>query len=436
VSPVEERELARRLARVLDGEDALDVEARALAAVLERAAQTARLEVPDAEVERALAGARPRVRRPRRPALRVGIALAGVAVAAAVAIVLVILTPFTSAPGLDVPARAAAALGSPATVLSLVERITSAQPGLFARSARHGWLDLANGRARWTQIADGNVVAETAVEPGRFRRYLPDEGVVFVGASCRAFASGCAELVDPVAFYRDALERAGDTEAELTTHDGRDAYRLVLPVQALPNAVRIEQVVLLDAQTFLPLQIEWRDVTTGGRPRPFALIELVSIEVVPRDEVPASAFALEPPADVRVVERAEPGAVGSETALSLAEARRLSPPLLWLGSTYGGLPLEGIVEVELAGGSAYRLRYGDVTVWNYTTAVPPEVAAALELPAKTVPLEGGGVAHFYVTEEGSLVGEVEHADRSVALVGPQLGKVDLFRAIEDLRPLE
>jgi hypothetical protein len=404
--------------------------------VLERAAQTARLAVPDAEVEIALAGARSRVRRSRRPALRLGLAVAGVAAAAAAAIVLVVVSPFTRAPGLDVAARAAAALGSPTTVLSLVQRISAAQPGVFAQSARHGWLDLANGRARWTQLANGAVVAETAVEPGRFRRYLPQEGVVFVGASCRAFASGCAELVDPVAFYRDVLERAPETEADRTSYQGRDVYRLVLPVQALPDAVRIEQVVLLDAQTFLPLRIEWRDVSVTGAPRHFAVIELVSINVVQRDEVPAGVFALETPADVSIVERVEAGAVVAERRLTIAEARRVSPPLLWLGESYGGFPLEEIVEVELEEGTAFRLRYGEVTVWNYVAAVPPDVAAALELPEKTLPLDDGGVARFYPTEEGTLVGEVEREDRSVALVGRELGKVDLFRAIEDVRPLE
>ena len=65
------------------------------------------------------------------------------------------------------------------------------------------------------------------------QRFLPGQHLLIVGSCCRAFASGCAELVDPVAFYRRALAAAGTLEAK---REG-DVYRLTLPLQSLPDAV-------------------------------------------------------------------------------------------------------------------------------------------------------------------------------------------------------
>ena len=62
------------------------------------------------------------------------------------------------------------------------------------------------------------------VERGRMRRFLPAQHLLIVGSSCRAFASGCAELVDPVAFYRRALAGSGAVRSK---RDG-DVYRLTL----------------------------------------------------------------------------------------------------------------------------------------------------------------------------------------------------------------
>ena len=136
-----------------------DGETAALAALLEQAAESARLDVPQAEVERVLAGLQPRVVEPRvrtdrrrRPSVRAGLAFAGVAAAAAVAIALLVVAPFG---GLDVAAEANAALAEDDVVLSLVERVSPAEPGTFRESTRTGWLDLENGRARWTQEVFG-----------------------------------------------------------------------------------------------------------------------------------------------------------------------------------------------------------------------------------------------------------------------------------------
>jgi hypothetical protein len=427
-----ERELARRLARVLDGEERGDGEAAALAALLERAAESARLDVPPAEVEQALDRSRPRAPETRRrPSVRVGLALAGVAAAAAAAIALLVISPFGD---LDVAEEASAALVEDDSVLSLVERIVPAEPGTFRESTRTGWLDLANGRARWTQEVFGRVVAETLVEPGSVQHYLPGQETVIVGPSCSAFAGGCADVVDPVAFYRDALAAADDPAVTETTFEGRDAYEIVLPVQTLPDGARIEQVATVDAETYLPLRIVWRDVAADGAVRPFAVIEIDSLELVPPAEVPAGAFALELPADVRVVERAEAGSVLGERPLTLDEARALEPALYWLGPEYRGVRLESIDEVQLEGGVAYRMRYGDVVVWNYTTTLPPEVAASRSGPLKIVPLDDG-TARFASPAGGPIVGEYERADGSTAVVAPEFTKLDVFGALESLEPL-
>jgi hypothetical protein len=433
-----ERELARRLARVLDGEERGDGETAALAALLEQAAESARLEVPQAEVERVLAGLQPRVVEPRvhkarrrRPSVRAGLALAGVAAAAAAAIALLVVAPFG---GLDVAAEANAALAEDDVVLSLVERVSPAEPGTFRESTRTGWLDLENGRARWTQEVFGRIVAETLVEPGSVSHYLPQQATVIAGPSCATFASGCADVVDPIAFYRDALAVAEEPDVTEVTLAGRKAYRIVLPVQALPDAARIEQVAIVDAETYLPRQIVWRDVAADGSARPFAVIDIVSLRRVPRGEVPSGAFKLELPADVRVVERVEAGSVESEQPISLDEARALEPPLYWLGPEFNGVRLEAIDEVRLEGGTAYRLRYGDVVVWNYTTSVPTEIVAGRSGPVKVVPLDDG-TARFTAPEGGPIIGEYERADGSTAIVAPELTKLDMFGALERLEPL-
>ena len=193
-----ERDLARALAAVLDGVEPAVGEAGALASVLSRAAASARIDVPEAEVERALARSRPReATRARKRRVRLGLVLAGAAAAAAAVVALVILSPFSRAPGLDVTARAAQALGAADTVLAVTERVRPAEEGAFQESARLGWLDLSEGRAHWTLQVGGRRVAETLVEPGEVRHFLPYQNVVIEASSCAAFATGCSRARRP-----------------------------------------------------------------------------------------------------------------------------------------------------------------------------------------------------------------------------------------------
>src|SRR5438874_2525853 len=135
-------------------------EAAELAALLVRAAEPARFDVPADEIERALERIRP-VRRPLR--------LPRVAVAAALALALALLALVLFLPSRQqsVQARALGAFGGDDTVLHMRESIFT-RIAAVSQSDREVWLDPSRGRARWTQTAGGEIVADTFVEPGRF----------------------------------------------------------------------------------------------------------------------------------------------------------------------------------------------------------------------------------------------------------------------------
>ncbi len=426
----EERSVAARLARVLDGREAGEGEAGRLALVLSRAADAAREEVGEAEVERALARSLPRVAPAARPhRLRLAASGVGLAVVLGGAAALAFLV---RGGGLDIEGRAAAALGPP-RVLHVVERIEPVGAGDFPVSTRSGWIDSDGRRVIWNQFVHGRRVAATLLERGRVSRYDIAQDVVVVGPSCRAFGSGCAELVDPIELYRRALQqRRGETSR--ITYRGRSAYRLILPAQALPDTARIEQVVTIDAASYLPRLIVWRE---PGRP-PFSRIVVTRFRSFPRGAA-RGAFDLRAPTGIRVVERVAPGRVLREVgrqALTPGAARKVRPPLQWVGPSYHGERLRQVVRVRWNAGDGYLLRYGDsLTVWNYRRVVPPEVVADRYVPAKTIPLSRGGVVRFYLTTAGGVVGEVERGDRSVAVLGPQQAKADIFDALEALAPL-
>src|SRR5262245_51106587 len=175
----EEQALAARLARALDGRERPEGDIATLVTVLERATQTARFEVSEDVVERELARVRPRLERPRarRPSSRLALVF-GAVVAAAVAIV---VFTFVRVPGTDVEAEPLAALGGPATVLEIRERIKPATPGVFRSSTRTVWLDQSRGIARWVQLSGGRRVEDVLVEHGRMRRYLPAQHLAIVG---------------------------------------------------------------------------------------------------------------------------------------------------------------------------------------------------------------------------------------------------------------
>jgi hypothetical protein len=429
----DERMLAERLDRVLDGRERPDGELVALASVLERAAAPARIEVSEEEVERALGVVRPKVRRPARlPRLRP--ALGGLALAGAVAAVLAVV--LTRGSPLHVEGRALAALGGQSSILRVIERVEPTKPGTFPPAVRVGWIDAQGARMRWDEYVRGRLAAKTLLEHGRVSRYLVADRVVFVATSCTAFASGCAELVDPLEVYRRALEQ-GTAHTSRTTYANRPALVLVLPIQTLPDALRIEQRVTIDASTYLPLVIQWIERPVGGEPRSFSRTIVKRVREIPPAGA-AQAFQLDA-TGVRVVQRVAPGRglrKLSERGLSRAQAAAVLPGLLWLGPANFGQPYTAIDEIRWNAGTAYRIRYGrQLTVWNYDRLVPPVIASSRYTPAKIIPLPDGRIGRFYVSRYGQVVLEVEGANRSIALIGPQFGKESFFEAIRHIRPL-
>ena len=89
----------------------------------------------------------------------------------------------------------------------------------------------------------------------------------------------------------------------------------------------------------------------------------------------------------RIVQLTETGAA----VRVLAERPvRPSSALRWLGPTYNGYRAK-VFAVTLSGGSATRIDYGPLIVWNYGSAVPPVSQQARSLPAKVFSIRGGVV---------------------------------------------
>lgn len=379
-------------------------EAVRLAALLERAAEPARVDVPRAEVEHALERVRPASRRwaaARVPRLAVGAAAAFAAVLA-----LALLGPRQQQ---DVEARALSALGGPDSVLHLKLDIFSRITGATGTTHRDVWYDAARGRARWTNRDDfGRVFSDTLVEPGRFERVLRATDTRIVGTSCRAFAAGCAELIDPVTRYRDALERT-DTRFVPVSFEGRRAYRLLLPLQG-----RIDQVVFVDAQTLLPRSIRWRERQPDGDVSVAATIDLTDAQLVDRDD---AKRALELPPGGRVV-RVEPaGAKRGERPLTREQARARAP--YWLGPS----GLSGFRELRYARGDVTVARYGPTEVWTFGRAVPPELLASRFAETKTLDVNGRPATFF---SDGLRLFVVLEGRPSVAVIVPQATKEDVI----------
>ena len=163
----------------------------------------------------------------------------------------------------------------------------------------------------------------------------------------------------------------------------------------------------------------------------------MSLRLLPRDEAPAGAFTLEVPSNVEVVSREEAGAVTGTDELTLDDGQAARATAAVARPGVRGRSLEGIEKSSWKAAPPIDCATATTsTVWNYTTAVPPDIAARRNGPTKIVPLEGGGVARFYADPSGRAIGELEGADRSAAIVAPDLEKVDVFRALELLAPLD
>jgi hypothetical protein len=422
-----DRRIAVELARILDGEGGGDGEALALARTLGRAADAARVPVSSAGVEQALAKVAPRLPRERRW-LRWPRLAAGLALAAAVTIAAILLASrLTNGPVVDVQARAISAIGRHAA-LEVRERVSAAANVDVTPSLRTGWF-APGGDARWTQTANGRTIAETLVLHGSVTRYDPRSRSAVVATSCRALASACADAVDPVAAYRRALLASAPGTVSVTRR-GSD-YVLALPVQELPGARRVTQVVTLDPATFLPVRIVW---TANGRA--VATIAVEQIAAIAPRSVPAGTFTLDlpPSTHIREVSSAGPVRLLSARAIPLAQARSLRPRTFWLGPRFAGRAPSRIELMRYTGGRAVRISYRSTTVWTYMRLVPPPLLGDRLVPIKSG-VFGGRVVRFYRSRRGLLVAETDTARVTAAVVAPALAGTAVFEAGERLRPL-
>jgi hypothetical protein len=396
-----EQTLALELERALRGEDA-GPEARELAALLVAAAEPARFEVGDEEVERALGAARPRpsARRRRAPLL-----VAAAAVLAAGAAFLFLRTP-----GDDVQARALAAVQP---TFFVVEQIRPAKPGLFTASEVSGYVDGARGRAHLRLSSGTGLAAEVVVrEDGSVARWQAAGNTIELAASCERLPGGCAEALDPLTLYLRTISDDGVRSRRVG-----DAYRLTI------HGARVDEVVVVDAKTYLPRRIEWRK-----RGRLVSSTRFLALE--PQREVPgADTWRLDEHGGAAVVQY---GSGGRPVRVVSEQPGSLAREDLWLGAAYEGAQAR-IRTVELTDGHATRIDYGPLTVWNFGTVVPPAVLQGRNAPAKVFPIRGG-IAHVYYGAGSTVVAEASLGGRNVAVISAEGEKVDAVRALQRLKP--
>ena len=395
--------LAVELDRALTGESASS-EARRLASLLVAAAEPARFEVADAELEQALTrSVRPNMRR-RRPGLVTGIALAAAAVAAA------LVAWQLRTPGTDVQAQAARAVDA---TFFVVEEVRPAARGAFPPTTISGYVDGRTGRVHARISSTSGVTAETVVNAnGTVERWVSSSNTVTVAPSCRELEAACADLLDPFALYVRAVENADVT----TRHDG-GTYRVTL------RRSHVEETAVIDATTFLPRRIEWRQ---NGR-----LYSVTRFAALERQASPVSrdAWELSPHPGAQVVQLNARGQRVRVLSVVPGTVRRGD---LWLGPSYEGRAAR-VDAVRLTGGSATRISYGRLVVWDYRDVAPPAVAQNRVLPAKVFAIPGGGVVHAYFGESATFVAEAEFGDRNVAVVSTGDDKEAAVRAVQQLR---
>src|SRR5207249_2756227 len=161
---------------------------------------------------------------------------------------------------------------------------------------------------------------------------------------------GCAELTDPVELYRAALLRHGVETAERTTIGGTPAYRFTLPLPATAGVrgSHVSQLVTVDATTFLPRRIVWRDASGA-----VAVISIGAVERLPRGEVPSGAFDLRLPPGTRVRQVSSSGRpvrLLGRRPITVAQIRTAGIAGGWLGRNASGHPLRDVTLYRYTGG--------------------------------------------------------------------------------------
>ncbi len=421
--------VAEQLARALVGEPTGVDEADHLARLLREAVLPARFAVMPDETERALARL-PRTTRRRLRPLRL-VAAAGIAISIATA--LVVALPESRTPGVDVKAQALGAIRDTGLIIEIVTRVQ--RPGSSGRVIRTQWSG-TDGRTRVRERLNGSVIENILREPGgRVVSYQASSHRVVVAPSCHSLAGVCSELIDPISFYRDQLAAGHASRLTTIRFGGRPAFRFILPAQSLgASTTRIEQVVIIDAATYLPRRIVWRE-SRSGRSNVGAVIDVTSI--VPLAEDPHQVFSVPAPPGTPVVQVNEGGGDLGRPAvarLTLAKAAAEFPDAQWVGRRYHGLRLTRVDAIRWTSGAALRLDYGPLTFWNFDRVIPPPLLDSRTLPAKTFP-SNGVTARFYVAGQ-HLVVERDLPQDSVAVIARELSKLQMFDAISAVRPLK
>jgi hypothetical protein len=398
-----ERALAADLDRALAGAPAGD-EARALAALLVAAAEPAQFEVTHDEIDAALARSprTPSVPRLRSP-LRIG-AVAAVAAAALAALFI------PRAHGDGVQARAAAAVE--ATYFAQAD-VTPARRGLFPVTHVSGYVDGRLGRARVDVFSgNGTLIAETALRAnGSVQRWLVRTNTIVTAPGCESLPGGCGETFDPLGLYVRSLE-----DARAHVRRVGDEYELRLP------AGRVEQLVRVSAETYLPRRIVWRQ---DGRP-----VATIRFTTLQRTRARSDAeWRLGPHPGARVVEL---NADGRRVRIERVTPAKPTSGIRWLGPRFRGA--RAVVEnVELTGGTATRITYGRLVVWNYRSVTPPDVLQGRGPAEKVFALPDGAIVHAFFGLSARQVAVVTYGTESVGIVSTTGDHVDVVRAAQRLR---
>ena len=189
------------------------------------------------------------------------------------------------------------------------------------------------------------------------------------------------------------------------------------------RASRVEQVVILDARSYLPRRIEWRQ---DGR-----TISVTRFSALERQRAPLSADAwkLADHPGARVVQLTSRG---DRVRVLSARTSRLPEGARWLGASYGGYAAR-VEDVQLTGGSATRIAYGPVIVWNYRSVVPPAVLQLRGVPAKVFEIPGGIVHASFASDGRGVVADATFSDGNVAVLSNAGDKIDVVRAVQQLR---
>jgi hypothetical protein len=206
-------------------------------------------------------------------------------------------------------------------------------------------------------------------------------------------------------------------------------------MQRLPDAARVAQVVTVDARTLLPERIEWRVRRPGGRPQAAAVIDIREVRVTARALAPQGAFSVILPPGTAVTElqaRGRPVRLSGVRRLTVARARALRPAIDWLGPSFGGHRLDAIELLRYGDGSAVRLRYGPLLVWNYGSVIPPPLLGTFGAPVKQFPV-GSRTGRLYQTVSGGIAFEIDRPGGTVAVTSSGAGPP--FTALAHLRPI-